>query len=477
MPASRNRAVTLTASGLDRFQTRARELVSLGKLANASVVAELARYCHGKGDLLTESTITQILNLERVDKSSIQRLFGVFEIPLNQSDYYREVQSSKTAVPARDSISPNHSPNNIPFTGTLSFVGREKTLEGLHTLLREPVSRVQPVALSGMGGVGKTELAIQYAQRYADAYRAGVCWISARRFDADNNASIPSQIVTFAEIYLGVEIPASFISAYDRLTYCWRHWPPGEVLLLFDDVDSYSDISPHYLPRDVRFKIILTTRLNLSDPVRNFSIDVLDRKDSLKLLTLIVKDDRVEDKATTDQLCAFLGDLPLAVELSGHYLAVDTSLSVAAFFQELRDREAVRKVPSHIAFEGDAQENPAWTITARRGLEAAFDLSWERLNQSIQLTAKLIGRLEPGPIGWDMVEFMRAFLAEEYPEDGPYSPDEMTRAKNTLLRFNLLKPFDANSYRLHPLTREFFRSKTTDEEYERYAGNEEEELN
>jgi hypothetical protein len=246
-------------------------------------------------------------------------------------------------------------------------------------------------------------------------------------------------------------------------------------LVIFDDVDSYSDISPHYLPRDVRIKVVLTTRVNLLDPVRNFSIDVLNRKDSLKLLALIVKDDRVEDETTTDQLCEFLGDLPLAVELSGHYLVVDTSLSIAAFFQELRDREAVRKVPSHLAFEGDAQENPAWTITARRGLEAAFDLTWERLNQSIQLIAKLIGRLEPGPLGWDMVEIMRAFLAQKYPEDGPYSSDDMTRAKNTLLRFNLLKPFDANSYRLHPLTREFFRSKTTDEEYERYTGDEEEE--
>lgn len=470
---SRNRAVILTASGLDRFQTKARELVASEHLSKANVVAELARHCHRKGDELSASTITQILNREGVDRSSIQRLFDAFGLSLAPSDYTG--QGSKTTAPAGAQISTDHSPNNIPFTGTLSFVGREKTLDDLHAQLSEPVAQVQPVALSGMGGIGKTELAIQYAQRYADAYSAGVCWIFARRFDADDHASIPSQIVSFAQIYLGIEIPASLQSVRDRLAHCWHHWPSGEVLLLFDDVDSYSDISPHYLPRDARFKVVLTTRLNLLDPVRDFSIDVLDREDSLKLLALIVKDDRISDRLTTDQLCAFLGDLPLAVELSGHYLAIDPSLSIAAFFQELRDRESSRKVPSHLAFEGNAQENPAWTLNARRGLESAFDLSWERLNQSIQLTAKLIGRLEPGPIGWDMVEIMREFLAQEYPEDGSYSPDEMTRAKNTLLRFNLLKPFNANSYRLHPLTHEFFRSKTTDEEYERYASDKEEE--
>ncbi|WP_196358124.1 NB-ARC domain-containing protein [Nodosilinea nodulosa] len=429
------------------------------ELENASVKAEFARYCEGKGDSLSESTITQILNRERVDRSSIQRLFNAFEIPLKQSDYAMVVQNS-----------PDSSRNNIPFTGTSSFVGREKTLDALHALLSETVSQVQPVALSGMGGIGKTELAIQYARRYASAYSAGVCWIFARRLDSGNNASIPSQIITFAQIDLGLQIPSDLLTTNDRLAYCWRHWPQGEVLLVFDDVDNYSDIFPHCLPRDIRFKVVLTIRLNLQAPVRNFPINVLEREDSLKLLALIVKDGRTDHERITNDLCEFLGDLPLAIELSGHYLAVDTSLSIAAFFQDLRKREGDRTVPSHEAFDGDAQENPAWVITARRGLEAAFNLSWERLNQSTQLIAKLIGRLDPGPIGWDMVEVMRAFLAEEYPQDGPYSPDEMTRAKNTLLRFNLLKPFDANSYRLHPLTREFFRSKTTDEEYKSYGG-------
>jgi hypothetical protein len=64
---------------------------------------------------------------------------------------------------------------------------------------------------------------------------------------------------------------------------------------------------------------------------------------------------------------------------------------------------------------------------------------------------------------------MRELLAEDYPEDGAYDPDELIQSRSKLILFNLIKPFDRRSYRLHPLTREFFRSKTTDEEDLRYG--------
>jgi hypothetical protein len=308
--------------------------------------------------------------------------------------------------------------------------------------------------------------------QYASRYPGGVCWIFARELDARNKAPIAAQIISFAKVHLGIDIPEQYQTVSEKIAYCWQRWPQGNVLLIFDDVDHYSDISLDYIPPDPRFKVLLTTRLQLGPPVQQIDVDVLDRLDSLDLLSLLVTDDRIhadDEDRHANELCEFLGDLPLGIELAGHYLADDPGLPIDDFLQELKARVSRRKVPSHIAFQGDYEQNPGWTLTARRGLEAAFDLTWERLDQASQLVAKLIGRFEPGPIRWNAVEIMRELLAEDYPEDGAYDPDELIQSRSKLILFNLIKPFDRRSYRLHPLTREFFRSKTTDEEDLRYG--------
>ena len=69
---------------------------------------------------------------------------------------------------------------HVPFLRNPSFVGREDDLAKLHALLQKggPVG-VRPAALTGMGGIGKTQLAVEYAYRYAEAYPGGVYWLNA----------------------------------------------------------------------------------------------------------------------------------------------------------------------------------------------------------------------------------------------------------------------------------------------------------
>ncbi|MEM9275606.1 MAG: hypothetical protein AAGA80_21985 [Cyanobacteria bacterium P01_F01_bin.143] len=90
-------------------------------------------------------------------------------------------------------------PNNLPFVASPHFVGREGDLANLQGLL-EQNQTVAISAIAGMGGVGKTELVIQYAHKYQDEYPGSICWLRARK-------DIGLQIVNFAKSAFSLNIP------------------------------------------------------------------------------------------------------------------------------------------------------------------------------------------------------------------------------------------------------------------------------
>src|SRR5215468_4710733 len=68
----------------------------------------------------------------------------------------------------------------VPFLRNPGFVGREEDLAEVHALLQQGQAvGVRPVAASGMGGIGKTQLAVEYAYQHRDDYPGGVYWVNA----------------------------------------------------------------------------------------------------------------------------------------------------------------------------------------------------------------------------------------------------------------------------------------------------------
>ncbi len=108
-----------------------------------------------------------------------------------------------------------------------------------------------------MGGIGKTELALQYAlaKREGKEYQGGICWLEARDED------LATQLVnTYARIELNLNPPDDF-NLEQRVKWVWSNWPnEGNILVILDDVTSYESIET-FLPNDPKFKIIITTRL------------------------------------------------------------------------------------------------------------------------------------------------------------------------------------------------------------------------
>lgn len=184
-----------------------------------------------------------------------------------------------------------------------AFTGREGLLSTLRTALdRQSKASVVPHALHGLGGVGKTQLAVEFAYRYADRYDV-VWWVPAE------NQTLVLQSLRDLGKRLGVPDTANLQRdarlVIDRLASTPLRW-----LLIYDNANDPDDIVD-YIPGSGGH-IILTSRnqtwSELWDPIK---VDVFDRNESVEL---VLK--RGYDVSSTDaeRLATRLDDLPLALD-------------------------------------------------------------------------------------------------------------------------------------------------------------------
>ena len=348
--------------------------------------------------------------------------------------------------------------NNLPFSGVVKFVGRSQQLSELQNLLQQN----NRVAITGMGGVGKTELAVQYAYQHTDTYKGGICWLDSKR------GNIGVQIVEFALTHFHAFMLPQGLSPLAQVQFCWQRWALGQALVIIDDVAGYKDIQ-HYLPSDSRFKVLLTTRERLSKPIERLDLEVLRSTEAVALLKVLVGRARLRQEPWfTRRLCNWMGLLPLGLELVGHYLAQDEGLTLAELMRRLE-----RKRLKHSALQ-----NPEQTMTAQLGVSDAFELSWERLDEPAQQMGCFLSLYAPVPIDLSF----RVPQVSEIP-DGEYKEvveeiletqgvtlqetlealeemlEDQNEARKKLVRLNLLQSCGEGKHQLHQLIREFLREK------------------
>jgi tetratricopeptide (TPR) repeat protein len=283
----------------------------------------------------------------------------------------------------------------------------------------------------------------------------GICW-----FDGKN---IIGEVFKFFSGRLELTIPQkdpsdSPLSLREQANWCWGMYPYQEsqklpVLVVFDDVTDIETLQA-VIPRDSHFRILITTRLRNIDPnfIQTVILDVLQLDEAVALLKSLLgeQDRRVErEDATARQLGEWLGCLPLAIELVGVYLANDPDLSLQKILQRL---------------EAKGLAEPSLTNPSQRGIRAAFELTWEKLDPIPQQVGMFLSLFSPSAILWQLVEDVAK--GEELAEGQKqpiWSEEALNEGKKQLYKHHLLQliPEAEGYYQIHSLVHLFLQEKLT----------------
>ncbi|ANS63696.1 NB-ARC domain-containing protein [Streptomyces lincolnensis] len=194
-----------------------------------------------------------------------------------------------------------------------NFTGRGDLLDALHRRLRkEKTTAVLPNALHGMGGVGKSQLAIEYLYRHLAEYDI-IWWISAER-----TTQVALSLVELAQ-RLGLEASTEATWSVSEVLEALRRGEPyANWLLVFDNADSPEVVRP-YFPSGGPGNILITSRNpQWASAAQPLEVDVFRREESVQLLR--VRGPEISDEEA-DRLAQALGDLPLAIEQAAAWRA------------------------------------------------------------------------------------------------------------------------------------------------------------
>ena len=240
------------------------------------------------------------------------------------------------------------------------FVGRVAELEDLRAAMGSGSGVVSQVIV-GLGGIGKTALAAEYARRSAGDYAA--VW----SLTADSRANVDGGLAGLARRLCPTTASGHDEAALAQWALSWLQGHPG-WLLIWDNVDELEEVlallaslaSGHHLVTSRRSGG--WHRIGVAAPMR---LGELTPDDAVALLTGLAGLVLAGNAAVAGQLCAELGFLPLAVEQAGAYLA-EAGITAAVYLDRWRTANALVVGKASESLPSDRIITVVWRITLDR---------------------------------------------------------------------------------------------------------------
>jgi len=340
---------------------------------------------------------------------------------------------------------------NLPMRNS-TFTGRSEALERLRDQLvggsQAVVTQAQaPQALYGLGGVGKTQVVIEYAYRFMTDYDV-VWWISAEQPELLNGAM--AELAERLGIRIGDNVAEAAQAAKEALR---RGEPYGRWLLIFDNADDPEDLRS-YLPGGSGHVLITSRNQTWSKFAAPLEIDVFTREESLEHLRRRVSGLSAAD---ADRVAAELGDLPLAIEQAGAWLQ-ETGMMVDEYVERLSQQ------PAHVLALGDTPPTYPTQVVA------TWNVSIQRLRERSPAAVRLLQLLAffaAEPVSLSMLygdETVRCLVPYD---DSLREKIMIGRLVKELNRFALAKVDQRdNSVQVHRLVQAVLRDQMDEIEYE-----------
>ncbi|SHM99795.1 FxSxx-COOH system tetratricopeptide repeat protein [Cryptosporangium aurantiacum] len=327
-----------------------------------------------------------------------------------------------------------------------NFTGRETLLERLRDQMSgdQDVTAVLQQALQGLGGVGKTQLAIEYAYRFSSSYDI-VWWVSA-----DQSVLLRSSLAALAP-RLGLSVaPGRVEDALAAVLDALRRGEPYKRwLLIFDNADQPEAIRD-LIPNGPGHVLVTSRNHRWKGVTETIEVDVFSRAESLDFLRKRVPD--IDETAAT-QLADELGDLPIALEQAAA-LQVESGMSVGDYLDLLHD------AGSRLLGENKPTDYPV-------PVAAAWSLSMAQVRKHMPLAMDLLRRCAyfgPEPIPRDLLTRGRYVLTSPFGE-ALRDPLTVSRGMRELGRYALARMDNSRgTIQVHRLIQRLVRDELTPDE-------------
>ncbi|HVQ89570.1 MAG TPA: tetratricopeptide repeat protein [Mycobacteriales bacterium] len=305
---------------------------------------------------------------------------------LARAEYWAGRETSAPATPASPPSQARPRPAQLP-ADVAAFTGRAEALDRLDGLLAAgPATAVVISAITGTAGVGKTALAVHWAQQARGRFADGQLYVNLRGYDAGPAVRPVEALARFLHA-LGVP-PEQVPVDLEEAAGLYRSLLADRRMLIVADNAGHPDQVRPLLPGSPGCLVLVTSRDQMAglvarDGAQRLTIDVLTPAEAGTLLGRVLGPARVAaEPAAADQLARLCGYLPLALRIAAANLTDRPGRSIESFAAELAGGDRL----SALGVAGDEQA----------AVRAAFDLSYATLAAPARLLFRRLG-LAPGP--------------------------------------------------------------------------------